>query len=78
MTINGKCVLSDAQRILLNEIQSLLKLTSDEIECHKYNIITRDYAQGYLECFLGNASDDKILMSYFIIFSLCLAEKFEK
>ena len=78
MTFNDECVLSDAQRGLLNEIQSLFNLTSDEIECHKYKIITRDYALGYLECFLKYASDDKILMNYFIISLLCLAEKFEK
>ncbi len=71
-------ILSDCHRKLLNEFQSIIGSSSDEVDTFKHRIMTKEYAAGYIESFLKYASDDKIIMVYFLISSLYSTDRFNQ
>ncbi len=59
--------LPDEHRRLLLDIAAAIGATSDELSAAKYESRSPEHARGYLEGFLENASDEKILLAYFLI-----------
>ena len=59
--------ISDQHRSMILDIAEAIGTTSDELTAAKYETRNPAYARGYLEGFLENASDEKILLAYFLI-----------
>lgn len=65
--MTGKISLSDEHRQLLLDIANAIGATSDELTSAKFENRNPAHARGYLEGFLDNASDEKVLLAYFLI-----------
>lgn len=59
--------LSDQHRRMILDIAEAIGTTSDELTAAKYETRNPVHARGYLEGFLENASDEKILLAYFVL-----------
>ncbi len=59
--------LSDQHRRMILDIAEAIGTTSDELTASKYETRNPAHARGYLEGFLENASDEKILLAYFVL-----------
>ena len=62
-----KISLSGQQRRMILDIAEAIGTTSDELTAAKYDTRSPEHARGYLEGFLENASDEKILLAYFVL-----------
>lgn len=59
--------LSGEQMKLLSDLEVALKCTSDQVLAEVYTETTPEHARGYLDCFVSTATDEKILLAYFIL-----------
>ena len=59
--------LSDQHRRMILDIAEAIGTTSDELTAAKYETRNPEHARGYIEGFLENASDEKILLAYFVL-----------
>ncbi|MBQ9406380.1 MAG: hypothetical protein IJU37_06545 [Desulfovibrio sp.] len=66
--------LPDEQRRMLLNIAVAAGCSTDELETAKFTTTSPEYARGYLEGVLDNASDDRILLMYFLL-SMVTARK---
>lgn len=59
--------LSDQQRSMILDIAKAIGTTSDELTAARYETRSPAHAREYLEGFLENSSDEKMLLAYFVL-----------
>ena len=67
MDMSDKISIPDQHRRLLLDIAAAIGATSDELTAGKFEAGSPEHARGYLEGFLENASDEKILLAYSVV-----------
>lgn len=65
--------LSGEQKKLLLNLSVALGRTADEMLAEQYDEVSPDHARGYLSCFSQSASDEKVLLAYFLL-RMCIKQ----
>ncbi|MBO4335557.1 MAG: hypothetical protein J5846_06975 [Desulfovibrio sp.] len=65
--------LSGEQKKLLLNLSVALGKTADEMLAEQYDEVSPDFARGYLSGFSQSASDEKVLLAYFLL-RMCIKQ----